>query len=156
MGPNTVRLIVLLCAVAMVAVTATPAVAASPIEIQATTAQSGTIPYSFEAYEIGETGYQLIPDFDSPAFINPVGSAFLTVFSILERLNFVPKFVVLVIGLQAVWWLAYLVVQGRKSNNTASKDVESEQVVEDGQVVAEDPPTGDGNPYRYPRRTRSA
>lgn len=82
-----------------------PALAASPWDIQPTAAQTTTLPFEFAPLEIGSSPYQVLPDFTSISFINQMGSYALTVFSMMDKLQFLGILVVLLLAIRAVWWL---------------------------------------------------
>jgi hypothetical protein len=62
-------------------------------------------PYHFEPIEIPEPEHQIPIDIANVDFINQVGSYALTVFTLLDKYNVLGIFVVILVGLSALWWL---------------------------------------------------
>lgn len=91
---------------------AAPALAAEPMELSYTTAQTITLPYNFEPRPIIEPPNELPINFIDVEFINNVGSYALTVFTILDQYQVLAIFVVIMLALSALWWL-YTFVTGK-------------------------------------------
>lgn len=91
---------------------ATPALAAEPMELSYTTAQTVTLPYNFTPRPIIEPPNELPINFVNVDFINNVGSYALTVFTILDQYQVLAIFVVIMLALSALWWL-YTFVTGK-------------------------------------------
>lgn len=80
--------------------------------LQATQAQTITIPFEFEAVPLSTpTTPQLLPDFGSVAFINQVGSSALTLFSMLDALAFLGTLIVIYLAIRGLWWLYKFVTE---------------------------------------------
>jgi hypothetical protein len=63
------------------------------------------LPYHFEPLEIGPPEHEIPINFTTPEFINDVGSYALTLFTLLDQYNVLGIFVVIMVGLSALWWL---------------------------------------------------
>jgi hypothetical protein len=63
------------------------------------------LPYHFEPLEIGDAPHDIPINFTTPDFINKVGSYALTVFTLLDKYQVLGIFVVIMLGLSALWWL---------------------------------------------------
>jgi hypothetical protein len=79
--------------------------------LTATSAQTITLPYEFEAYEIVTATETLDVDLADTNFINQVGSTGLTFFSILDNFAILGIFVVLMLAIGVVFWLWSLVTE---------------------------------------------
>jgi len=63
-----------------------------------------TLPYTFTPYTYTTSGHlDQLDVFQNPAFVNPMGSTALTLFSILDSQNVLGIFVVLLIGIFFLW-----------------------------------------------------
>lgn len=63
------------------------------------------LPYHFEPLPITDAPHDIPINFTTPDFINAVGSYALTVFTLLDKYNVLGIFVVIMLGLGALWWL---------------------------------------------------
>jgi hypothetical protein len=88
-----------------------------PLLIVQTTPMTTSLPYTFEPIEFGNSPYQLLPDFASVPFVNSLISGALTLWSMIDRLNFIAIIVVVLLALRIIWWL-YEFVSGRPATET--------------------------------------
>jgi hypothetical protein len=89
-----------------------------PAPLQSTQAQTVSIPYTFNPIDYSSTATEdLGIDFSSVAFIDQVGSGALTLFGILDGLNILGMFVVLLLGVFVVAWVCYYVTSVQMSKN---------------------------------------
>jgi hypothetical protein len=79
--------------------------------LAATSAQTITLPYEFEPYEIITETETLDVDLADVSFINQVGSIGLTFFSILDNFAILGIFVVLMLAIGVVFWVWSLVTE---------------------------------------------
>lgn len=63
------------------------------------------LPYHFEPLPIPEAPHQIPINFTTPDFINQVGSYALTLLVLLDQYQVLGIFVVIMLGLSALWWL---------------------------------------------------
>ena len=93
--------------------------------LSATKVQTVSVPYTFNPIDYSSTATEdLGIDFSSVAFIDQVGSGALTLFGILDGLNVLGMFVVLLIGVFVVAWVGHFVtgVQMAKNNPVERPD----------------------------------
>ncbi|GIK42355.1 MAG: hypothetical protein BroJett011_61880 [Chloroflexota bacterium] len=103
------KLFALLSALALALALTTPALAQEPTPIP--------LPYHFEPVDFDENAAPELPlpSVTTPTFINALGSYALTVFSLLDKYQVLGIFVVIMLGLSALWWL-YSFVTDRPVN----------------------------------------
>lgn len=82
-----------------------PILAAEPLNMTVTAAQTITIPYVFEPLPLATPEYSFMPDFTNETFINNVGSYALTIFSMLDALAFLGALVVIYLSIRVLIWL---------------------------------------------------
>jgi len=117
-----------------------------PFEIAATNAI--TTPYEFEPFPISTPSTPpLLPDFAGIDFVNLVGSSALTLFSILELLEFIGILVLIIIALRVLWWI-YGLVTGQPAG--------SETLNVSGGIETAADVTGDESIRRYSRAVKKA
>lgn len=79
--------------------------------LASTSAQTITLPYEFEPYEIVTSTATLDVDLTDVAFINQVGSIGLTIFSILDEFAVLGIFVVLMLAIGVILWVWSIVTE---------------------------------------------
>lgn len=86
---------------------ASPALAAEPVEIASTLAQTTTLPYEFAPLEFEDSDAPPLPEIDlvSVPFINQVGSIALTLFAILDQFQVLGIYLVILLAVIVVFWL---------------------------------------------------
>jgi hypothetical protein len=63
------------------------------------------LPYHFEPIEIPPPEHEVPINITGPDFINLIGSYALTLFTLLDQYQVLGIFVVIMLGLSALWWL---------------------------------------------------
>lgn len=117
-----------------------------PIEIASTLAI--TSPYTFEAITIPTPSTPpLLPDFTSVEFVNSVGSNALTMFSMVEALNFLAILVLIYLAIRVLIWL-YGYITGQP---TDTKTIDVTGALEDYAKQ-----TGDTSYKKYAKLIRQA
>lgn len=123
MGFNTVWIRLLVIEIVVMLLSPLPALASAPGDVyqdntrlQATAAQTITIPFSFEIIDYSGYGGPSLPsiDFSTIAFINQAGSIAVTIFSLLDQYYVLGIFVVILAGLGVIFWL-WTTVSGQPS-----------------------------------------
>lgn len=83
-------------------------------------------PYDFQPYDFeADNGVDLSDDlgvFSSPEFINQLGSTTVTIFAMMDALDFLAIFVVLLLGLATLWWVYRNVTGGKAAVAQAFND----------------------------------
>lgn len=97
----------LVLALALALALASPALAAEPVEIASTLAQTTTLPYEFAPLEFEDSDAPPLPEIDlvSVPFINQVGSIALTLFAILDQFQVLGIYLVILLAVIVVFWL---------------------------------------------------
>lgn len=100
------KALVLALVLALALALASPAMAADPVEIASTLAQTTTLPYEFAPLEL-ESDAPPLPEIDlvSVPFINQVGSIALTLFAILDQFQVLGIYLVILLAVIVVFWL---------------------------------------------------
>lgn len=81
------------------------------VSLTSTHAQTITLPYEFEPYDIVTSTATLDVDLADVAFINQVGSIGLTFFSILDNFAILGIFVVLMLAIGTIFWVWSIVTE---------------------------------------------